>query len=184
MQSEWLTAVMKAITLLGEDGIFIICVCAALLLFRKTRRLGIICSLSLILTFICCNGILKPLIDRERPFEYFNGIIQMLPHPGDASHPSGHTANFMGPVFAAFLASAPGTECLGWRGEGVPRETVRRLSIFGIVMAFMVGLSRIYLGMHYPTDVIGALILGALCALLVCSLVRIYESKHGVIGDA
>ena len=107
LYADWLTPIMKAITLLGEGGYVIIAACIIMLLFRRTRRLGILCALSLALTFICCNMILKPAFDRARPFETFAEVMQLLPHPGDASFPSGHSANTMGFAWAMFLATRP-----------------------------------------------------------------------------
>ena len=99
LNADWLTPVMKFITLFGEAGIFWILLCLSLIIFRKTRRLGIICAFSLLLTFICCNLILKPLVDRVRPWVTFQMVNAMLPPPGDASFPSGHSANSMGPAW-------------------------------------------------------------------------------------
>ena len=91
LQAEWLTPIMKLVTLLGEAGVFWIGVCLILLIFHKTRRLGIICSLSLAFAFLCCNIVIKPLVDRMRPWEIFAAVVPLLPDPGDASFPSGHT---------------------------------------------------------------------------------------------
>ena len=201
LNADWLTPVMKFITAFGEHGIFWILVCLGLLAFRRTRRIGIICSLSLFLTFICCNGIIKPLVNRTRPFETFSAVKAFLPHPGDASFPSGHTANSMGPAWGMFLASLPAriridgadgsvryekdydmVPCLGWRGAGVSARTMHRWSKAAIVLTLLIGLSRLYLGMHYPGDVLAAIFVGMICATIVVMLVERFEEKHGIIG--
>ena len=191
LHADWLTPVMKFITLFGENGIFWILVCVILLLFKRTRRLGIICSVSLAFTFLCCNLIIKPSVDRTRPWVVFREVIRYLEPPGDASFPSGHTANSMGPAWALFIASRPSSRkgyaevpCLGWRGDGVSAKIVHRISIAAVVLALLVGLSRLYLGMHYPSDVAVGLLLGMVCAAIMFRSVRAYETGSGeLIGS-
>ena len=184
---------MKFITLFGEAGIFWILMCLSLIIFRKTRRLGIICAFSLLLTFICCNLILKPLVDRVRPWVTFQMVNAMLPPPGDASFPSGHSANSMGPAWGMFIATMPvktaagrsydEVRCLGWKGEGASPVTMHKWSIAAVVLALLVGLSRLYLGMHYPSDVVCGLLLGMIAATVVYKIILTIEDKHGIIGS-
>lgn len=188
LHADWLTPVMKAITMFGEGGIFWILVCIALLLFRRTRRLGIICSVSLAFTFLCCNLIIKPTVDRTRPWVLFREVIRYLEPPGDASFPSGHSANAMGPAWAMFLASRPPQRnkydevpCLGWRGRGADAKRVHIISIAAVALALLIGLSRLYLGMHFPSDVAAGLLLGMVCAAAMFLAVRAYEKKSGAL---
>ena len=202
LHAEWLTPVMKLITLFGEDGIFWIAVCLLLMIFKRTRRLGILCSLSLAFTFLCCNLVLKPLVDRIRPWITFKAVNAMLPPPGDSSFPSGHSANAMGPAWAMFISTLPvkrreqnketgevrliksysEVPCLGWKGDGVDAHTAHRFGIAAVVLACLIGLSRLYLGMHYPSDVICGLLLGMICATIIHSFVKKTEAKRGIIG--
>ncbi len=192
LNADWLTPIMKAITFLGEGGYCWIAACILLLIFRRTRRLGIICTLSLAFTFICCNLVVKPLVDRTRPFEMFAAVTALLPHPGDASFPSGHSANAMGPAWAMLLASRPvrigsrksydETPCLGWKGDGADPRAVHKAGIIVVVLAVLIGLSRLYLGMHYPSDVVCGLLLGILCASIVHTVIIKTEAKRGIIG--
>ena len=193
LNADWLTPVMKLITLFGEDGIFWILICLAMILFRKTRRLGIICASSLLLTFISCNLILKPLVDRVRPWVTFQMVNAMLPPPGDASFPSGHSANSMGPAWGMFIATMPlktaggrsydEVRCLGWKGDGISPQTMHKWSIAAVVLAVLIGISRLYLGMHYPTDVVGGLLLGMIAATIAFKVILMIEDKRGVIGS-
>lgn len=202
LYADWLTPIMKGITMFGEGGIFLIAVCLLLMAFKKTRRLGIICALSLLLTYICCNLILKPAVNRTRPWITFSAVNAMLPPPGDASFPSGHSANSMGLAWALFINSLPvrkkvtdsdgstvrtlrdydSIPCLGWKGTGASPQTVHRWGIFAVVFACLIGLSRLYLGMHYPSDVICGLLLGMICATIIHAIVILLEGKRGIIG--
>ena len=192
LYADWLTPMMKAITLLGEGGYVIIAACIIMLLFRRTRRLGILCALSLALTFICCNMILKPAFDRARPFETFAEVMQLLPHPGDASFPSGHSANTMGFAWAMFLATRPvkigsrksyeDVPCLGWKGDGADPRIMHRIAVIAVVLSVLVGITRLYLGMHYPSDVICGLLIGMMIAMIVHIVIKKTEQSRGIIG--
>lgn len=188
LNADWLTPVMKAITFLGEKGIFWICVCLLLIMFRRTRRLGIICAVSLAFTFICCNLIIKPAVDRTRPRIMFREVVRYLEPPGDASFPSGHSANAMGPAWAMFIASMPlrgksydEVPCLGWRGDGVSPKAVHGFGAAAVVLALLIGLSRLYLGMHYPSDVASGLLLGMICATVMFRAIRLIEINDGAL---
>lgn len=188
LNADWLTPIMKFITLFGENGIFWIVLCLLLMIFPKTRRLGIICSVSLAFTFVCCNLIIKPAVDRTRPWIIFREVVRYLAPPGDASFPSGHSANSMGPAWAMFIATMPihsrnydEVPCLGWRGRGVDAKTAHRFGIAAVILALLVGLSRLYLGMHFPSDVIFGLLLGMVCATVVFQIIRSLEINRGAL---
>ncbi|NLY87779.1 MAG: phosphatase PAP2 family protein [Clostridiales bacterium] len=193
LNTDWLTPIMIFITKLGEGGYLWIAICLLLLVFKKTRRLGILCSLSLLFAFISCNVILKPIIDRTRPWIVFKEVHAFLPHPGDSSFPSGHSTNFMAPSWALYLNTLPirrgemqkgeALPSLGWGGESVSRRLMHRLGIVAVILAILVGFSRLYLGMHFPTDVIGGLLLGIVCATIIAIIIRNIENKKGVIGE-
>ncbi len=202
LNADWLTPIMKVITMFGESGFFWIACCVLMLTFRKTRRLGIICSLSLAFTFICCNLVVKPIVDRERPWVTFEAVNAMLPPPGDASFPSGHSANAMGPAWAWFISTMPvrhrisnadtgstrtirtydDVAPLGWKGVNADPHFAHRLGAAGVVLAVLIGISRMYLGMHYPSDVICGLLLGMICATIVHAFIKKVEAKRGIIG--
>ena len=213
LNADWLTPIMKFITWFGEGGYFWIAVCALLLCFRKTRRLGLICTCSLALAFICCNLILKPWVDRIRPWVAFEEVVLFLPPPGDASFPSGHTANAIAPAWAMWLSTRPfkfgnrkvwkfdGVEDdvatdvakvemkphwnnpvnLGWRCIGADRKVMHRLSVAAVILGLLIGLSRLYLGMHFVTDVLGGLVVGILAATIVYKIFKTTGEKHGII---
>ena len=141
--------IMYGITCLGNAGIFWILLCAAFLfipVFKKDRKVGLSMMIALILSLIMCNGIMKNLSARVRPFNVdtsFENLYGVFNGIKDWSFPSGHTSA----SFAAALA------IILWdRKKGIP----------AVVIATLIAFSRLYLTVHYPTDVLVSLILGSL----------------------
>ena len=152
--NPFLDGFFSLITHLGDGGIFWIAVAVLLLFFKKTRKTGIMVGVSLVLGLIIGNGILKNVIGRVRPFDLDGayGAIKsvedlIVSKPGDKSFPSGHT-----------LASFEAAFVLVYRD--------RRLGIPALVIASLVAFSRLYLYLHYPTDIFGGILVAALNAIL------------------
>ncbi len=160
LNADWLTPIMKGASAVCNGGAFNIALCAVLVAFKKTRKLGLVCSISLAFSFILCNLVLKPLVCRIRPWVLFPEVQVLIDPPGDASFPSGHAMNTMSVAFAWFMYTI--------------HEKGRRhnIGIALVVFALLVSLSRLYLGMHFPSDVISGLLLGMLCATIVCQLFK------------
>ena len=146
LRQDWLTPIMQVITRFGDGGIFWIGFCILLLCIPKSRRTGIAASLSLALNGLVTNACLKNIIGRIRPYVRFPELTVLTTIPSDSSFPSGHTA--------ASFAVAAGVYMAGWKKTGVV------LYVFSGVIGF----SRIYLGVHFPSDVIGGAVVGVLCA--------------------
>ena len=178
LNADWLTVAMKCITSLGNGGLVSIALCLALMAYKKTRKLGIVCAASVALTFICCTGILKPLVDRARPWEVIDGVKMLIPDPGDSSFPSGHASNTMSLAFGLWLNTRDGRLLVD-----VDHIKLHRWSYFAIALALLVGLSRIYLGMHFPSDVIGGMLVAVICNIIIYKIYIQLESKHGIISE-
>ena len=161
MRCEMLDAVMPVITALGNGGIIWIAMTAILLCFPKTRRLGAGMAVSLALEAVLCNVILKPLAARTRPFDIRTEIVLLIARPHDYSFPSGHT----GAAFAAAAALYFGKSC-GWIPAGI--------------LAVLMGFSRLYLYVHYPTDVLGGALLGIITGWMS---VRFFEKADCLRGE-
>lgn len=142
LRCGFLDAVMPVISWTCNHGELWILLAAVLLLVRSQRRYGAAVSCALVLDLVSCNMVLKPLVGRVRPFAVNTAVELLTAPPLDASFPSGHTAASFAAVFALKTAGSP-----LWK----PALAV------AVVMAF----SRLYLYVHWPSDVLGGALLGA-----------------------
>lgn len=139
----------KGITHLGDAGIFWILLTVVLLCFRRTRKAGIFSACALIGSLAVNNMLLKNLIGRVRPYEVVDGLRCIVSLPHDSSFPSGHT----GASFSSAVALFP--------------HLPRRYGVLCLVLASLIAFSRLYVGVHYPTDVLAGLITGITIGLCV-----------------
>lgn len=160
LRFDWLTPVMKAITFLGDSGWFWIALALVLCCFRSTRRAGIAAGIALLLSLLVNNICLKPLIDRTRPYELIEGLAILVSPPGDASFPSGHS----GASFAAATAMFPYLKR-------------RWVAVCLIILAALIALSRLYVGVHFPTDVVAGALIGVVLGLIGSRLARRFPDR-------
>lgn len=135
-------AVIPAITKLGDAGMIWILLAVVLLIIPKTRKSGAILAAALCVDVILCNGILKNLFGRIRPCDVNTSVQLLIARPDDFSFPSGHTA-------ASFAAAA----ALMLAGE-------RKIWVPVLALAIVIAFSRLYLYVHYPTDILGGIAVG------------------------
>ncbi len=148
------------VTKLGDHGLFWILIAVLLLCFKKTRATGCMMGVALLCGLVVGNMTMKPLFARIRPYEAnVTGEVDLLVERlADYSFPSGHT-----------LASVEGAVVLMIRD--------RRLGIPALVIAVLVALSRLYLYVHYPTDVLAGAVLGTLFAFFGVWVVKFVWKK-------
>ena len=137
-------------TKLGDVGMLWIVLSLLMLCTKRTRRAGLLGLCAIVVGFLCTNVALKHLFSRTRPWLVVTGLVPLVAEHDPNSFPSGHTC-------AAFAAA------LTWR-HTLPRRWMRNT---GLVLAVLMGFSRLYVGVHFPTDVLVGGAVGALCALLV-----------------
>ena len=156
IRNPFLDRLMVVITTLGNGGWIWIAIAGVLLFFSKTRKCGITILLALILYQLAGNMILKNLVQRPRPFQVYDTVQLLIPKPGEYSFPSGHS----GASFAAAAVIAGqywyGDKKGGWIGIGAGAGA--------LLLAALIAFSRLYLYGHWPTDVLGGILLGVLCA--------------------
>ena len=164
---EWIAAnlhcpfmdtIMPIITLLGDAGIFWILCSVVMILIPKTRKAGLSMGISLLIGLLVCNVTLKPLVGRIRPYDYQlqhfqKEIILLVEGLHDYSFPSGHT-------IASFEAAT--ALLIGNKKLGIP----------AMILAVLIAFSRLYLYVHYPTDVLASIVLGIGIAFLGTFLVK------------
>lgn len=169
IRNDFLSPVVKFVTHLGDHGIVWIVLLFILLCIPKTRKAGMLGTGALILTFIVTNLCLKPMIARIRPYELIDGLTRIIEKQSDRSFPSGHTANSMAVGVMLWLVSQKG-EKLGSNGVYFPKVA----GWFFLVLSILIGLSRLYVGVHYPTDVIGGAVIAVLDAVIVCFVYKYF----------
>lgn len=162
MQSGFMDKFMPFITRFGDHGTFWMIVAALLFLFPKTRKTGLGMAIAMMLGLLVCNVTLKPLVARIRPYdlqEELGVTIQLLgERMHDFSFPSGHT-------IASFEAAV------------VMLKNSKKLGTPAMILAVLIAFSRLYLYVHYPTDVIASVLLGTLFALIGDGLAGLIAPK-------
>lgn len=125
-----------------------------------TRRTGMILLAALCVDIILCNGILKNLFCRIRPCDVNTSIQLLIARPDDFSFPSGHTAASFAAVAALYFS---GDKSL-WKPA--------------LVLAFWIAFSRLYLYVHYPTDILGGILTGCVAGYVGYRIVGKLEQQR------
>lgn len=167
LHSDFADGFFSLITHLGDAGLFWIALAAVLLVFKRTRRAGAAMGLALIFGVLVGNAFLKPLIARIRPYDNlaFDPLVKsaadlLIKAPSDFSFPSGHT-----------LAS--------FEGAGAIFCWNRKWGIPALILAALIAFSRLYLYVHYFTDVLAGMLLGLGFAVAAYYIVK--RAEPGVI---
>ena len=148
----------STITHLADGGVFWILLAVVLLVIPKTRRFGLALALALVLDGIFCNGLLKPLIARARPYQLHPGVQLLIAPPSDYSFPSGHTWSA---VTGAWVITAANRK-FGW---------------WAIPLAAALAFSRLYLFVHFPSDILSGALIGAALGFAAVGLSRKLPDK-------
>lgn len=158
LKNPFFDAVMPFISSLANGGLIWIVTTLILLLIKRTRRTGFCCAVALIFMLLFGNVFLKPLIARVRPFDVNTAVTLLIAAPTDFSFPSGHT-------FASFACAC----CILMDNK--------KLGIPALILAILIAFSRMYLYVHYPTDILGGILLGIFAAYLGHWIVKLVETK-------
>ncbi len=159
LRADWLTPIMKGITYLGEFGWFWIALTLLLLCLPKYRKIGLCCAAALLFDLLAVNIAFKNIFMRTRPYEVIDGLTRLVGEQSDFSFPSGHTAASFA-VAVVLLLRAP-----------------KKLSVSMLVLAILISFSRLYVGVHYPTDILGGAAIGVFCALAAVYFVAWVEKR-------
>lgn len=164
MRQDWLDPVAAVFTTLGNAGMLWIGLSLVMLCWKPARRAGALALLAMLLGLLVTNVTIKPLVERPRPWLDLP-IVPLVTERDPHSFPSGHTC-------AAFAAGMIWVRTLPWR----PARWA------AAVLAVCMGLSRLYVGVHYPTDVAAGALIGALCAWVVWRLYLGIKKKRTLGG--
>ena len=170
-----LDPLMMFYTKLGDAGLLFIALGLVMLLFRSTRKAGLSALCAMIIGLVVVNFTIKPLFARPRPWLVIQGFVNLVEEKDPNSFPSGHT----NAAFAFALAL-----CMT-----APK---RWMKITAVCLAVVMGLSRLYVGVHFPSDVLAGALIGSLCGLAGAWVVktvwerlepRLRKAPHQMKGD-
>ena len=148
IRNSFLDAVVPFYSNLGNDGIMWIVIGLVMLIPKKTRKCGIMVLGALLVMLVFNNIILKNLFARPRPCATYPEMVDLVHVPTSYSFPSGHTVSAMAAAFTILTQH-------------------KKLGILALVMAFLMGLTRLYVFVHFPTDVYCGILVGAFVAIVV-----------------
>lgn len=154
VRAEGLTGVMRAITHLGDAGALWVLLAVVLLMMKRTRRLGAACASALAMGALATNVLLKNAVHRIRPYVALEKLSILVSEPSDFSFPSGHATASFAAAWALF------------------RLAPKKVGVPALVLAALIALSRLYVGVHYPTDVLAGAIIGILAGEISARLIR------------
>ncbi|MGI5947057.1 MAG: phosphatase PAP2 family protein [Lachnospiraceae bacterium] len=158
LRTPALDEIMTAVTFLGDGGWFWIALGTALFAVPRTRRTGAAMLISLAAGFILGNVILKNVVARQRPCWLDPMVALLIENPSDYSFPSGHSlASFEGAVSILLYH--------------------KKWGVAAVVLAALIACSRLYLFVHFPTDVLAGSLLGILIAVIVHRWMETPERK-------
>ncbi|MCD7855577.1 MAG: phosphatase PAP2 family protein [Clostridiales bacterium] len=145
--SRFLDKVMPRISATANAGLVWILIACIMFMSDKYKDTSKILIKALLISTFVCNVVLKPLFGRVRPFDAIEGIESKIKEPHDGSFPSGHTMASFVAAMVIFCANPI-------------------LGLIAFCLAFFIGLSRLYLLVHYPSDIIVGSWLGAFIGAL------------------
>lgn len=143
--------IMIIITSLGNGGVIWIGITLIFIITKRYRKIGIMMACGLILNALLGEVILKNIIKRPRPFMNLSEINLLVKIPTTYSFPSGHTAS-------SFVV------------VGIIFSTLKKYRWQALTLAVLIAFSRLYLFVHYPSDIIGGIILGVISSKIVLEI--------------
>lgn len=154
LRAPVLNEIICFITTLGNKGAIWIVFALGLLCFKRTRKAGLACAIALLLSLLVTNISLKNIIHRIRPYEVIESLKIIVKPESSFSFPSGHSSGSFAGGWAMF------------------RMLPKKWGVPALVLAVLIALSRLYVGVHYPTDVLAGVVIGILVAEAGVAIVR------------
>ena len=158
IRNDVLDVIIPIYTSLGEDGIIWIVLGLVLLIPKKYRKTGIMVLAALLVMLVVNNIVLKNLIARPRPCWTYPEMVQLVHNPSSYSFPSGHTTSAFAVAFTIFSQH-------------------KKLGKVIIVMAAIMAFTRLYVFVHFPTDIYGGILVAAAITTFVCFMEKKISPK-------
>lgn len=158
MHSEIMDKFMVIITSLGNGGVIWIVTAVILMINKKHRRVGFMALGALLLCTMLGEGIIKHLVQRIRPSADIPAINLLIAKPLSYSFPSGHTAS-------------------SFSVAGVLEKYFKNYAIELFTLASLIAFSRLYLYVHYPSDVLAGIVLGLICSRIIIYLFKVKQEQ-------
>ena len=158
LRSDILDPILIFLTHMGRAGIFWIILSVVLLIPKQTRKAGLAAVISMAVCYLAGDHVIKPIAARIRPYDAYSYLKPLVPPVGSFSFPSGHTVSGFG-CSLILVRMLP-------KKAGIPL----------VILAALIALSRLYVGVHYPSDVIA----GFLIALVISKIVWIIYTQKGM----
>lgn len=166
LRVEWLTKPLVFISHLGNSGLFWIFLCLLLLVFKRTRKMGLCGLAALLIGALITNVALKNMVARVRPYEQFPDILLLLERQRDFSFPSGHACSSFAAAYALY-----------WTSE----DRSRLIGVLSILLAILIAWSRLYVGVHFPTDVLCGILIGIFSAWAAGRLIWALQRRRRAV---
>jgi undecaprenyl-diphosphatase len=184
IRTDFMNPFMTALTHTGDYGIFLIALAVLLLIIPKTRRIGLIAGISISIEALLTNVFIKNAVARTRPYEAIDGLVNLIEKQKDYSFPSGHSgAAFavMGAILVIAILGLPVAEKSGKITRSKMSTAYKIVAVIAIIYATTLAFSRLYVGVHYPTDVLGGILLGIATSFasyfIYHAILKVYTQK-------
>ena len=161
LRCDFLDSMMVFLSLIGEGGLVWFAIAVPMLFFKKSRVCGVVMILSMGVSLILGEFLLKNLIGRVRPCNINTEIEMLVKRPSSYSFPSGHTSSSFAAATTVFQFN-------------------KRCGVLTLVLAFLIAFSRLYNYVHFPTDVLAGMLFGAFISLLTYHLVKRYKLDNKI----
>ncbi|MCR5416078.1 MAG: phosphatase PAP2 family protein [Pseudobutyrivibrio sp.] len=160
IHNSFLDFIMPKITFLGDKGWFWIVLALVMMVLVKTRKLGFQSAVALVISVFLCNIVLKHVFMRCRPCWLEPDVQLLVGIPDDYSFPSGHTNASFAVATAIFTRN-------------------KKWGIAALVLAVLIGISRLYVFVHWPTDVLVGMLTGIFGGVMSFYIINWFYKKAG-----
>ena len=161
LKCELLDHLMVFLSMIGEGGLVWFLIAVPMLFFKKTRTCGVVMILSMGLVLILGEFVMKNLFCRVRPCNIDTTVEMLVKRPKSYSFPSGHTSSSFAAATSVFLFN-------------------KKAGIATLTLACLIGFSRLYNYVHFPTDVLAGMLFGILMAVFVYHLFKRYKLDNKI----